>query len=602
MTYDADGRLGKLVEDGETRHIITEDFEWLQTRQLSRIQIRLAGNVIASDEATYNPTEGPSCAVLAPALDAGWGAPLGLLFPGLCAFLVLQVGFALRRRPQGDRLRPVLAAGTAGVFLAATSVPFPGVVAEAHAADPTGVTYYHSDHLGSSVVITNGMTVKRVVYRPFGQAASGSDPVPEFGFTGQRFVDSLEIYDYGARWYDPALGRFLQPDPIVRGPSHVPNTSDPQTINPYSYVLNNPLNLVDPTGNTPLGYSSLNYSSSTYSYPSYGSSSFSYSYPSYYTEEQARFYGYLNAGSSSYFSSAPSLSTFASSLSSQSGVSAASPASGGGFWSGVGGVLGNTWNLPNTIVGTAWGLAGMAVGGTASVAWGALHVASFGRLGGFSWFGGGNSLGNNAIQFTNSPLHFSGVATTVGNAIIYGGGAGNTRQLRRSRGSAYDSRPMARTAVLTSAHPYESWRSDCGAVQLVHHWERNRRRFEQPAGGWSVLKPAAAVAVGGRSGETRPVTTLRRRSHRLDLCVLSGRSHRSLGQHVRPACPSERSGERNAFARWSRDPTRVSLWRERRNVDPLREVRTFVPATGSAASAKRFHALSHVAPTRESLD
>lgn len=64
----------------------------------------------------------------------------------------------------------------------------------------------------------------------------------------------------------------------------------------------------------------------------------------------------------------------------------------------------------------------MAVGAVGSLAWGALRVASFGRLGGFRWLGGGISFGNNAIQFTNNPLHSSGVATTVGNAIIYGGG------------------------------------------------------------------------------------------------------------------------------------------------------------------------------------
>jgi RHS repeat-associated protein len=106
------------------------------------------------------------------------------------------------------------------------------------------VTYYHGDHLGSSVVITNGANVQRVLYRPFGQAAPDSDlPVPEFGFTGQRYVDSIGIYDYGARWYEPELGRFLQADSVV------PAAYDPQSVNPYSYVRNNPLNRIDPTGN-----------------------------------------------------------------------------------------------------------------------------------------------------------------------------------------------------------------------------------------------------------------------------------------------------------------------------------------------------------------
>jgi hypothetical protein len=50
------------------------------------------------------------------------------------------------------------------------------------------------------------------------------------------------LYDYGARFYDPALGRFLQPDSIV------PSPTDPQSLNRYSYVRNNPLNLIDPSG------------------------------------------------------------------------------------------------------------------------------------------------------------------------------------------------------------------------------------------------------------------------------------------------------------------------------------------------------------------
>jgi RHS repeat-associated protein len=86
----------------------------------------------------------------------------------------------------------------------------------------------------------------RAVYRPFGAAvrpqAGESAAVGEFGFTGQCYEAEPAVYDYGARWYDPALGRFLQPDPLVGDPF------DPQSLNRYSYVGNDPGNRVDPTG------------------------------------------------------------------------------------------------------------------------------------------------------------------------------------------------------------------------------------------------------------------------------------------------------------------------------------------------------------------
>lgn len=47
---------------------------------------------------------------------------------------------------------------------------------------------------------------------------------------------------YNARWYDPVVGRFLQADTIV------PSPGDPQSLNRYAYVRNNPLRLVDPSG------------------------------------------------------------------------------------------------------------------------------------------------------------------------------------------------------------------------------------------------------------------------------------------------------------------------------------------------------------------
>jgi RHS repeat-associated protein len=111
-----------------------------------------------------------------------------------------------------------------------------------------GVVYRHGDHLGSTALVTrsDGAVLQRVVYKPYGglSVAQGADATPRLGFyfTGQRLESSVGLYDYGARFYDPALGRFLQPDSIV------PSPLSPQSLNRYAYVRNNPLRYVDPTG------------------------------------------------------------------------------------------------------------------------------------------------------------------------------------------------------------------------------------------------------------------------------------------------------------------------------------------------------------------
>jgi RHS repeat-associated protein len=63
-------------------------------------------------------------------------------------------------------------------------------------------------------------------------------------FTGQRLDSSTGLYYYHARYYDPQLGRFTQPDTIVQAPA------DPQTLNRYSYTRNNPVKFVDPSGHS----------------------------------------------------------------------------------------------------------------------------------------------------------------------------------------------------------------------------------------------------------------------------------------------------------------------------------------------------------------
>lgn len=65
------------------------------------------------------------------------------------------------------------------------------------------------------------------------------------GYTGHEMDDEVGLTNMNARIYDPYLGRFLSPDPVL------PDASDMQSFNRYAYVINNPLKYVDPTGNIP---------------------------------------------------------------------------------------------------------------------------------------------------------------------------------------------------------------------------------------------------------------------------------------------------------------------------------------------------------------
>jgi len=58
----------------------------------------------------------------------------------------------------------------------------------------------------------------------------------------QRLDSSTNLLYYGARYYDPALGRFISADTVVPEPGH------PQALNRYAYVLNNPFKYTDPSG------------------------------------------------------------------------------------------------------------------------------------------------------------------------------------------------------------------------------------------------------------------------------------------------------------------------------------------------------------------
>ncbi|OGO23027.1 MAG: hypothetical protein A2144_11680 [Chloroflexi bacterium RBG_16_50_9] len=102
--------------------------------------------------------------------------------------------------------------------------------------------YIHQDHLtGTSVVSdADGALVNSIKYTPWGLTRAGDVPTDK-KFTGQR-LDGTGLYYYGARYYDPQIGRFISPDTII------PSPANPQSLNRYSYVYNNPLKYTDPSG------------------------------------------------------------------------------------------------------------------------------------------------------------------------------------------------------------------------------------------------------------------------------------------------------------------------------------------------------------------
>ena len=134
-------------------------------------------------------------------------------------------------------------------------------LAEIDYTDDDAVTYTHGDHLGTTRSRTDDVpaVIEAPVYTAFGELIGG-DPGTRYGYVGAHGYETFGDLDWGmynldgvggaealplgfmhvgARWYDPATGRFLQRDPIgIEG-----------GLNVYIYVLNLPTRGVDPTGN-----------------------------------------------------------------------------------------------------------------------------------------------------------------------------------------------------------------------------------------------------------------------------------------------------------------------------------------------------------------
>lgn len=137
---------------------------------------------------------------------------------------------------------------------------------------PAGVRYLHTDHLGTVHAITGetGDVLAQLGYGPFGEPAQD-----QAIFGGRTYYAELGLYEFGARWYDPALGRFLTPD------NHTARPDDARLVNPfgtgarqvgergnwlpawlnqpalrnqYAFCGNDPVNRFDPDGHWSFGW------------------------------------------------------------------------------------------------------------------------------------------------------------------------------------------------------------------------------------------------------------------------------------------------------------------------------------------------------------
>jgi RHS repeat-associated protein len=123
-------------------------------------------------------------------------------------------------------------------FVYATGSPAPDYMISG------GVTYrIFSDQLGSPVLVVNaasGAVAEQISYDEFGNVLGDSNPgFQPFGFAGGLYDQDTKLLRFGARDYNPAVGRWTAKDPILF------TAGDP---NLYGYVLSDPVNLTDSTG------------------------------------------------------------------------------------------------------------------------------------------------------------------------------------------------------------------------------------------------------------------------------------------------------------------------------------------------------------------
>ncbi|TGM99704.1 RHS repeat-associated core domain-containing protein [Leptospira yasudae] len=160
--------------------------------------------------------------------------------------------------PGGESGTPPWAIFAAGIPASVPSINSPsassGGSGGGSAATVPGMYFYHPDHLGSISMLTDGggnpisggemPGSSHVSYKPYGEILRTDSAGPDifrYKYTGQEEESYTGLYNYGARFYDPEIGRFIQADDVA-------SANVQSGMNRYMYVEGSPTNFVDPSG------------------------------------------------------------------------------------------------------------------------------------------------------------------------------------------------------------------------------------------------------------------------------------------------------------------------------------------------------------------
>jgi len=136
-----------------------------------------------------------------------------------------------------------------GTSLTQTAIYEPALARSFDPVNPAATQYYHSDQIGTTRLMTDSPgagvspnVVSESAFTAFGEKIGGTAQrygyAGAYGYQTDDSADGFPFLHVGARYYDPAAGRFLQRDPIgIEGGANV-----------YVYVRDSPVNTIDPSG------------------------------------------------------------------------------------------------------------------------------------------------------------------------------------------------------------------------------------------------------------------------------------------------------------------------------------------------------------------